>query len=180
MYWSPSATVSVPAGYAMTGGGCFVDLMQGPGVLLTASYPSSITTWECNASWHIGLSKARMTAYVVGIRPRDGTPPPSVQITSSPSAWAAHPSSDAQTSTLPGYVITGGGALAVVDHRSLSTFTGFASLSGFERFFEGQFLTGSYPISGGGVPTGWHASSKDHLYSSPGYVSAFAVNVKFN
>ena len=101
MYWSPSATVSVPAGYAMTGGGCFVDLMQGPGVLLTASYPSSITTWECNASWHIGLSKARMTAYVVGIRPRDGTPPPSVQITSSPSAWAAHPSSDPRPQPYP-------------------------------------------------------------------------------
>ena len=171
---SPLVRVNVGPGYAMTGGGCFVDPGTPPGLLLTASFPSSTTTWECRARAHIKSSQARLTAYVVGIRPRDGGRPlPTVQITSETSMVGSYVQAKAPAAA--GHVITGGGALTLLADPP-GTSAGFATLA--DPLLTGQLLTGSYPD--GLVPNVWRASAKDHIYSSKGRVRAFAVNVKIN
>jgi hypothetical protein len=174
---SPVVQVTVPAGYAMTGGGCFVEPTE-PGVLLEASFPVSNTTWECRARAHIAYSEARLTAYVVGIRPRDSTKPlPTVQITSGTSVVGSHVYAFAAAAA--GHLITGGGA-AIQETYTLEASTPPLLLTG-------QRLTGSYPdfwplfpALESVFPNIWRASSKDHIYPSKASVRAYAVNVKFN
>jgi len=182
---APSVSATVPSGYAMTSGGCFVD---SPAVFLTASFPSSNTTWECHARAHITPGSARLTAYVVGIRPVDMMkPPPTVQITSGTSGVGSNVQAIAVGA--PGYVVTGGGALTLLDDTATPP-----------QLLADQLLTGSYPgvwpaswvVSTASsnyvtlipiywiAPNAWYASSKDHVYSSKGRVRAFAVNVKFD
>ena len=75
-------------------------------------------------------------------------------------------------------MVTGGGALTLpADAASGGGSAGVRRLA-IERL-SGQLLTGSYPDFTV-ASTGWRASSKDHMHSSPGKVQAFAVNVKFN
>jgi hypothetical protein len=161
----------------MTGGGCFVEPTE-PGVLLEASFPVSNTTWECRARAHIAYSEARLTAYVVGIRPRDSTKPlPTVQITSGTSVVGSHVYAFAAAAA--GHLITGGGA-AIQETYTLEASTPPLLLTG-------QRLTGSYPdfwplfpALESVFPNIWRASSKDHIYPSKASVRAYAVNVKFN
>jgi hypothetical protein len=192
----------LPPGFAMTSGGCYVDQMTSPmapyvfltGVFLTASFPSSNTTWECQARAHITPSTAILTAVVVGIRPKDMTkPPPTVQITTGTSGVGSHVQAIAVGAAASGYVVTGGGAQTLPDDTSTGTSTGFV----LEPLFTGQLLTGSYPgawpawriLSAAPfivapvywtTPNAWYASSKDHILSGKHRVRAFAVNVKFD
>jgi hypothetical protein len=183
----PVASVSLPPGYVMTGGGCTSNWKSTPaaaGNLLTASFPSSNTTWECRGKDHGVPSPASLTAYVIGIRPvRAGVPLPLMQITRARSEPASHPTAFAPA--LAGHVVTGGGALALPARPQDA----------------GQLLTGSFPElrpaqlpSGSSLsfgflgqagftqavtPSGWRATSKDHAYASPGTVEAFAINLRF-
>jgi hypothetical protein len=164
---TPVATVSLPAGYTITGGGCTDNWRTSPasmGSLLTASYPLSTTTWQCAGKSHGASSPASVTAFIIGIRPkRAGIPAPQVQITSASSTIAAHP--EATAPAIPGFVVTGGGAVATTPNVS-------------DR---GQLLTASSPTMAGPLNTvaGWYAASKDHQFSSPGMVQAFAINLRF-
>jgi hypothetical protein len=63
----PDATASVPSGYVMIGGGFRID-WTGMGVLGTASYPSSATTWRAQGKDHIYPQSAPVTAFAVGLR----------------------------------------------------------------------------------------------------------------
>jgi hypothetical protein len=180
----PVATASLPAGYALTGGGCLVDWRASPsamGNLLTASFPSSLTTWECRSKDHSVSSPAPITAFVVGIRPKKaGIALPTVQITTATSAATNHPTAVApglpgwgKVPGSPGWVVTGGGARAMPVHRA-----GQAQ----PQAGAGQLLTGSFPTTSkdSRAPTGWYAASKDHAVASPGIVQAFAINLYFN
>ncbi len=163
----PATSVGVAPGYAMTGGGCVVNWKANPalaGNLLTASFPSSPTTWECRSRDHGIASPASITAFVIGIRPKTpGLPLPVVQITSATSSVDARPSAVAPA--LAGFVVTGGGA------RALPA----------QPHGAGQLLTATFPElpAGATTATGWRAASKDHAYASPGTVEAFAINVRF-
>ena len=127
----PSVSVTLPAGYVLTGGGCTDNWAAAPGGagnLLTASYPSSATTWQCDGKDHAVASPATITAFIVGIRPKKpGVALPTLQITRSLSAVGQYPSAVAPTPQ--GFVLTGGGARALptdpngwgsVAHRQLS------------------------------------------------------------
>lgn len=166
----PTASVSAPAGYVMAGGGCKVNWATSPdamGNMLTASFPSSETTWECRAKDHAYPSPATVTAYVVALKPRNlVTPMPRVHIDKATSASTAHPSVSVQP-TRPGAVVTGGGARVEADYAP-----GLAP---------GQLLTRSAPsFDAGRTPTGWMADAKDHLVTSPGPVTAYVVSLEFN
>jgi len=63
----PAASVSVPSGFTMLGGGAQVDYGNGAGSLLVSSYPSSLNTWSAKSKDHGILSPARITVYAVGI-----------------------------------------------------------------------------------------------------------------
>jgi hypothetical protein len=190
---APVARATLPPGYALTGGGCLLNWAQGsPGHLLTASFPSSLTTWECRGKDHpiedrpiaprawlyrqfldpgrVTLnpgSVATVTSYVIGVRPKvAGLALPDVEITSSTSSLpASHPEASVPGRTDPGWTVTGGGALALPTNPNGA----------------GQLLTASMPTvtAGSSAPTGWYAKSKDHGITSPGTVQVFAINVKF-
>jgi len=148
----PSASVTVPAGYTMTGGGAR-DNWSGAGNLLTSSFPSSTTSWEGRGKDHSVVSPASITVYAIGIRPRNGSPLPQLQIFGGSAPLAEHPSGFA--SIVPGFTLSGGGAIV--------NFSG-----------AGNLLTGSYPVSS----TQWSALSKSHSVSSPATVSIFALGIR--
>ena len=167
----PTVTASLPGGYALTGGGCKVNWQTPagyPGNLLTASFPASLSTWECRSKDHQLPSPATVTAYVIGIRPKNPLLPlPAVQITSQGSPVAPHPT--AVVMGAYGWIVTGGGALA----------------QSADSAGAGQLLTADQPVvmeSNSTLPTpiGWRAESKDHGVPGPGTVRAFAINLRFS
>jgi len=165
----PVATATLPRGmgWILLGGACWDNWAPtgAAGNMLTASFPSSTTSWECRGKDHSVASPAAMTAMVFGMRlkpGRVGIPAPRVIITTATSTVAELP--EAVAPALPGALVTGGGALAMP-----------ADPNGW-----GQLLTGTYPeIDEAGAIVGWHASSKDHLVASPGTVTAYAINLVF-
>ena len=69
----PTARATLPTGYVMTGGGCFVNWRQttpAVGNLLTGSYPDETDnrSWICEAQDHLQPDPASVQAYVVGVR----------------------------------------------------------------------------------------------------------------
>jgi tetratricopeptide (TPR) repeat protein len=148
----PTATATLPSGYALTGGGGRTH-WSGAGSLLTASYPTTSNTWEVRAKDHSISDPTDAMAYVIGIRPRNGTTAPQVMITSNSGASAQHPS--ASVDVAPGFQLVGGGARV--------------------NWAEpGNLLTASYPGE-----SSWKANAKDHLYSSPANVSVYAIGLKY-
>jgi len=181
----PVATASLPPGYAMTGGGCLDDWRTSPSVagnLLTGSFPSSASSWECRGQEHGAASPASIVAYVIGIRPKKpGMPLPEVQITSATSEVGAHVTAIAPA--VPGFVVTGGGAVTGGGPLTLSRPTAeiLRPRDPAPPPDQGQLLTATFPevAAGSIVASGWRAVAKDHMYASPGTVKAYAVNLRF-
>ena len=63
----PSASVHLDASWTLSGGGA-LDQWNGAGNLLTASFPSSPSTWFAAGKDHVVSSPAAITAFVIGIR----------------------------------------------------------------------------------------------------------------
>ncbi|MBY0562722.1 MAG: hypothetical protein K2P58_00950 [Hyphomonadaceae bacterium] len=176
----PTARASVPAGWVLTGGGCSVDWRSAgpsaPGSLLTGSYPevnanNTADTWICSAREHGAANPATITAVAMGIRPNPNAaaPPrmPVMCVATAVSAVAAHPMAQAgNCAAASGGQITGGGAMA---GRQLVWW----------RRPQLQLLSATYPWIVNGAVQGWEARSKDHVYSSPGNVTAYAISVVF-
>jgi hypothetical protein len=151
---SPTVTVSVPSGYKVIGGGAKVN-WQGYGNLLTASYPSSATSWTAAGKSAVESSPATITAYAVAIHdPNDDW---EVTITESTSQQAAHPY--AAVAPEAGYALTGGGAKT--------------NYSG-----AGNFLTASYPHFEATSGFYWYVNGKDHVHSDPATITAYAIGIK--
>jgi vibriolysin len=146
----PTATVGLPVGYALTGGGGLTN-WAGSGNLLTASYPLSPTAWEVRAKDHEVSDPAEATAYIIGIRRRQG-PVPQSNISSAVSGTDPHPS--AMVAVAAGFMLVGGGARV--------NWTG-----------AGNLLTASFPSG-----NDWIASSKDHDISDPADISVFAIGIR--
>jgi opacity protein-like surface antigen len=170
---SPSARSSVPAGWVLTGGGCSVDWISalGAGSMLTGSYPdvrpnNTADTWVCEARDLASPNPASVIAVAIGVRPAPGArvPMPTMCVASSASATAAHPVAQAPNCAGKDGQITGGGARANAPGANADA---------------GQFLAATFPVDGRAGVTGWEARSKDHLRSSPGMVTAYAIAVTF-
>jgi len=173
---NPGARATVPPGWVLTGGGCSVDWRsaQGPGNLLTGSYPDvkaggTADTWVCSAKSHGGDSPADMVAVAIGIRLSPtaagyGTPPRMCvsQVTSAPGAYPLARAGNCAADQ--GGQITGGGARAQVP------------APGPDR---GQLLTATAPVMTRGAVSGWEARSKEHSTPSPGTVTAYAISLVF-
>lgn len=149
----PRATAALPPGYVLTGGGARVH-WTGAGNLLTASFPSTASSWEARSKDHGIYSPASITAYAIGIRHRSGVRRVAGTIRAVTSVAAPHP--DAVLCLDAGWTLTGGGAL--------DQWTG-----------AGNLLTASYPLAGSPC---WRASGKDHHYPSPGVLTAYAVGIR--
>lgn len=167
----PTATVTLPPGWVMTGGGCMVNNPDNaPGNMLTGSFPvqapgtNVFNQWVCTSKDHDIPNPASLTAFVVGIRPVNPstTPTPTMCVAKATSGVSSKPTVQVPANCGPG-LITGGGAQAVP-----------ADPNG-----DGLLLTAMFP-NYQGPTTVWEARAKDHIHPSPGTVTAFAVVVDFN
>lgn len=172
---APETAVAVPSGWVLTGGGCSVDWRSGfgPGSMLTGSYPivrrdNTATSWVCEARDMGGASPADVIAVAIGIRPAPGSlrpaRMPTMCVSSVTSAVAPHPTATASNCAPGRGQITGGGARSMAPGATSDA---------------GQLLTATFPVMQQGRVQGWEARSKDHLQSSPGTVTAFAISISF-
>jgi len=146
-------SVSLPAGYTLTGGGA-MTIPEEPGILLTGSFPSSANTWQATAQDHtVGSdSPGKVTAYVIGIRAKQGITPRS-KVFTAVSSKAPHPTYNASVDS--GWMLTGGGA--------------YTDCPAF-----GNLLTASYPLS---LLT-WRGEAKDHKVSCESAITVSAIGLE--
>jgi hypothetical protein len=64
----PSEKCSPDNGFALAGGGAFVDFEPGLGNLLISSYPENDHTWAARSKDHRNSSPATITAYAIGLK----------------------------------------------------------------------------------------------------------------
>ncbi len=189
----PTVRATLPAGFTLTGGGCWSDWQStnGPGQLLTGSYPDEVDrrSWICEAKDHLSPNPAALHAYAFGIRAKTGSQP-TMTISRATSTVEAAPT--ARVTVAPGYEVTGGGAraeawrTATLAGTQNQTAPSFAQPSRFATLRaqvpdSGELLTASFPVMAQGtarVATGWEARAKDHGVSSPGTVTAYVIGVR--
>lgn len=147
----PEASVTVPPGYKVIGGGAQV-IWEGFGNLLTASYPTNNgMTWTVRSKDHDIQSAATITPYAIALYdPQDQW---EVRIFQDQSAASSHPEVTVRVDS--GYVMTGGGA--------------YSNYSG-----AGNLLTAMYPVS----DNTWGAESKDHMNPDPSVLTAYAIGIR--
>jgi hypothetical protein len=141
----PEATATLPPGYALTGGGAFVEYLQGQGILLTTCGPAVgpdgvCTGWTAKGKDHEIGDNGYATAWVFGIRPRNmkkGTNPKASYVFSE-TAQGSHVMRRCGVNDQQ--VAVGGGALVTTRGA-------------------GGLLTATYPDQGA---TGWGVLAKDH------------------
>jgi MAC/Perforin domain len=139
----PEVTAKLPGGYALTGGGALVDWSGSWGVMLTACCPEenngAYTGWRAKGKDHRESDTGNATAWVFGIRARNGVEPTPSKVYAM-TAQGTRPTLERGAGTEE--VIVGGGA--AVTYRG-----------------EGGMLTCS------GLSTDqkkWKAQAKDHYY----------------
>jgi hypothetical protein len=150
----PTISVEVPSDFLLTGGGAKV-IWKGLGNLLTASFPADKQTWEARAKDHMGTSPAALTAYAIGIRPKNGGHLPKSHIFVGTGSVVAQPSHSVKLGN--GYVLTGGGAL--------DNWTG-----------SGNLLTATYPRDS----QTWVGEGKDHGSSDPSSITVYAIGINMD
>src|SRR5262249_17358764 len=104
----PLATVTLPTGYALSGGGALVD-WHGAGNLLTASFPSSELSWEVRSKDHDVSDPSRITAFAIGVKPKSSNVHLERIVVDATGPVAAHPGAIASLSV--GWTLSGGGAI---------------------------------------------------------------------
>jgi hypothetical protein len=147
----PSAFAAIPPGYLLTGGGAYVD-WKGAGNLLTASFPSSETTWEVRSKDHDISSPSTITAYAIGLKHKQNKIKLARTVVPGAGNNGAHPT--AQACLPPGWFLSGGGA---IDNWNGA----------------GNLLTASYPVD-----NCWKAAGKDHMHASQAAITAFAIGIR--
>lgn len=151
----PEVRAVLPNTHVMTGGGANVHwTAPAPGNLLTASFPEGSGTWVAKSKDHSWGSPAALSAYVIGIRPRNNTPLPETRVFTAASEKTGHPAANVQVSA--GYVVVGGGA--------------FDDWSG-----AGNLLTASHPTD---ALNGWVSAGKDHGTGSPATLTVYAIGMR--
>lgn len=152
----PKIRAAIENGYILTGGGAKTHPAVGAisGNFLTASFPSDNFSWEARSKDHNESSPAAITAYAIGIRPRNKETLIISDIVSLSSSIEAHPS--CTVAVREEYTLTGGGAFNWKEGGS------------------GNLLTASYPMHS----NTWAVAGKDHFVPSPSSITAYAIGVK--
>lgn len=158
----PAVAVPMAPGYTQIGGG-FQVTAAAPGNLAWASYPTTATgnvpAWSSASKDHGTTSPATIRSFSIGLRTNlPGVGVVSGTVIASPaSASSASPS--ASIAMTQGYALTSCGAKV--------NWTG-----------SGNLLWKIKPL--GGAQAACEVGSRQHLYSSPATVEAFAVGIKVN
>jgi hypothetical protein len=144
-----SATATLPADYALTGGGGRV-VYTGAGVMLTTSRPNADNGWNVEAKDHIEPDPSAITtAYVIGVRSRE--------------------SSAALTSAI--FLETSSGIQVVTSVTNGGTLVGCGAQINWNG--AGRLLAASYPQGQQCV-----AAGVDHLRADHGTVTAYAIGLR--
>ena len=155
----PEASVSVPGGFVLLGGGFIVAWQAGNpngGNLATASFPETNQTWKARSKDHFVASPANLSVYAIGIRENIVGKKVDLNIVSATSGSSQHPS---QTVVLtPGYALTGGGAEV---HWSEP----------------GNLLWRLKPTTQTAIQD-FSAASKDHGALSPATITTYALGIR--
>ncbi len=143
-----TATATLPAGYALTGGGGRIT-STGAGVLMTSTRPSG-NTWVIAGKDHIQPDATATTiSYVIGLRPRNGAAAPTSTVT-----FQQMTALEARVAGASGTTLVGGGATIAWNGP-------------------GRMLRGSYPAI-----ASWVALGKEHLLADVGTVTAYAIGIR--
>jgi hypothetical protein len=144
---------SVDSGFALVGGGAYVQYVAG-GALLTESRPVDGRIWRARSKDHQNTDNHKLTTYAVGLR-LDGVNAATLRgMITRTNATSSGSVASPNMTVAPGSLFLSGGARA--------------NTSGV-----GQLLTRTYSSAAGT----WRASSKDHLVSSVGSVTAYATRL---
>lgn len=162
----PKAQVWLPPGYTLTGGGAY-DLGQGPGNVLSASYPmrnqnGQYTGWAASGRETGRDDAAPLAVYAIGMRIlKDGQPVAvEQQVFCATSALVNNPGVSVKLGA--GWIGTGGGAQ-----------------DNFVNPLGGNMLTESFPMMGpDGAICGWTATGKDLGMADGARVTAFVIGIK--
>lgn len=181
----PQATVSVTSDYRMTGGGAKVN-WTGYGNLLISSIPGTKQQWNAHGWWQGESDPSTITAYAIGIKPRDGSPLPDSDIQSVTSSEASHPK--VYVKVADGYRLTGGGAHTIDwTNHSTGDSGNYLTFSLPASCHPAQGLTAPppNPVPDCVLPTSytsgynyWIAGSKDHSVPNPAKIMAYAIGLK--
>ncbi|MEM6342693.1 MAG: hypothetical protein AAF927_02390 [Bacteroidota bacterium] len=150
---NPKVELRLPPGYKILGGGAEVTTPN-KGLtecLLTASYPSSTTSWYAEAKDHGYSHNAKLTVVVFAVY--DPNNDWEVKLFPKQSSTTKYP--EAAVSVGEGYTMTGGGAII---HWS----------------GDGSLLTSSYPLT----DNTWKARGKEHAMSSSSSLTVYAIGLK--
>lgn len=191
---NPSARATVPAGYVMTGGGCFVDWESAPqpsGNLLSSSYPDTQSSWTCDGHAD-GGNAAAITAYVIGIRPlSSSTPMPVMTIQKAVGAVDGAAVQVTPTGLSNDTFVTGGGAKAELVTFASTSASGSGRIRARPVNIAGWVaLTASNPVYSTEAASAWAARAVSravepihtvlNIHPAPAFqVTAYAVVVQF-
>lgn len=152
-------TCQVDKDYVAVGGGAWVEYGNGPGAMLTASYPGddSLSSWKARSKAHGYASPHVLTTYAIGLRIQGvgrADLRKQMHLARVTSGTAGHPAAEANVPS--GFVPIGGGARA--------------------EWAAGQ--AGNLLVSS--VPTlrGWAGRAKDHDIPSAGKLSVWAIGIR--
>jgi hypothetical protein len=156
----PQAKVTIGSSYVMVGGGATTTPTNTNGLMLTASYPDSNTSWTGIAKDHENACPGTITVCAIGIKWRNpnGKPTLSMEIVSNQSALSNAPT---QTAGAGGYfTLVGGGA-----------FDNYGS--GY-----GNMLQDSYPVYTSDKPPVWKATGHDCKESDNSILTVYAIGLQ--
>jgi len=159
----PNATVNIPAGYVMTGGGARImplSGLNGAGNFLVSTYPMTNDSWYVEGKDHITVDMAQITGFAIGIKSNDIRFKMENAIYYSPtSSPSTNPTVQVVVPHYPDQYITGGGAL-------LRYGTGM-----------GNMLWETRPLYRPDGIVGWTSSAQQQSYSSNCVLTSAAVVV---
>jgi hypothetical protein len=173
------ATASVDAGYTLVGGGAEISGgLATPGALLTGAEPLSFTTFRAASKDHYYVYSHQLRAYALGmkIKGTGGTFLTASQLQSEMQiVWTDHPGPqgtphpDGDLRIDPADIVIGGGAWAHDGHFQDNPPDEPTSDVAWNH--SGQLLYSSIWSD----IEGWNGSSKDHVYSDPGFIEIAAI-----
>jgi hypothetical protein len=145
--------------FVLVGGGAEIQGDPVPGGLLTTSMPNG-NGWFVTSKDHVDVGKHNLRAYAIGLRLAGYT---TTQLRGQVHVNSATGTSGASPTAFKGVPLDSNGNFEVLLSGGAETHT-----TG-----PGLLLTGSWPSSA----TAWGAAAKDHVSSSPGFVTAYVISI---
>lgn len=158
----PQVNVGMEAGYVMTGGGASTNPENANGLMLTASYPTGLSTWSVAAKDQSSSCSGTITATAIGVKWKNPNGKPTLysETTANQGGVAGNPSS----------VVSAGGGYTLVGGGALDNYGGG----------KGNLLQNSNPESSPGSSTAdaWYGSGHDCGDSDNCALTAYAVGLQ--